>query len=321
MRPLPTLLLAGCALISAAHADEAAVARSPERARASLDACLLHLGGAGTQSVEQVRKLCPDLESSLQQSDLAMQLPQDWQQRLDHTAVSDLRWLAWRYQPPAPASAPATATLYAVAHALHMHSDRVSFWQGFKNWLRDLLFPASQPGAPWLAGWLSKMSVPSWAARSITYLLLGAALVVAVWIVRREVLAAGVRSGVGRRAARSGPGSASASAGAPLDLASIDAAPLRQQPSMLLQLLVATLARSGRLPDERSLTHRELGVRGVFDDSDQRSRFVRLAQLAEALLYGPGQSTVGAAAPAIELSVSDARLLYSQLSAARGAAR
>jgi hypothetical protein len=315
VRALPTLLLAGCALIGAARADEAPPARTP---LPSLDACLLHLGADSAQSADKVRTRCPDLQLSLQQSDLALQLPENWPQRLDRSAISDLNWLEWRYQPPPLGSAPSSASLYVIAQALHTQADHVSWWQDFKDWLRDLLLPTTQPSTPWLARWLSKLSVPAWAASSITYLLLGAVVVMAAWIVRREVLAAGLRAASARRAARSGPGAPAGVAGAGLDLAMIDAAPLYQQPSLLLQLLVQTLTRRGRLPDERSLTHRELGVHGVFDDAEQRARFVRLTQLAERLLYGPESAAAGESARSIDVSVSDARRLYTQL---RGAVR
>jgi hypothetical protein len=307
MRCLPTLLLAGCVLLGAARADDLS---------AAFDDCLARLGSAPGQGVEQVRRLCPDLEWAIQQLPLAQQLPERWQARLDRSAILDLRALQSRYGSPPPSSAPSVATLQRVVHGLQTAPDQVSLWQSFKDWLRDLLLPQSQPGPPWLAGWLPHLSVPSWLARSITYLLLGAVIVIAGWILRRELLAAALGGGRSRRGARFGHDVAAEVPGAALDLSSIDAAPLQQQPALLLRLLVQTLAHSGRLTDERSLTHRELGLRGVFDHAEQRSTFVRLAQLAERLLYGPAAAEP-AAAP-IEPSVNDARRLYGQLTALRG---
>jgi hypothetical protein len=94
----------------------------------------------------------------------------------------------------------------------------------------------------------------------------------------------------------------------PLDL---DAAARSDRPSILLQMLVAALVKTGRLQAERSLTHRELATRARFDDSSQRESFRRVAQLAERIVYG------GAEAPAdLDEVVQAGRALHSQLSGA-----
>jgi hypothetical protein len=70
----------------------------------------------------------------------------------------------------------------------------------------------------------------------------------------------------------------------------LDNAARSERPSILLQMLVATLVKTGRLQAERSLTHRELTARARFDDSSQRESFGRVAQLAERVVYGGDES-------------------------------
>ncbi|MFI4867644.1 MAG: hypothetical protein ACHQDB_11190, partial [Steroidobacterales bacterium] len=89
----------------------------------------------------------------------------------------------------------------------------------------------------------------------------------------------------------------------------------------LLRLLVQALLQSGRLRGERSLTHRELGVRGAFDDPEQQLRFVRISLLAERLLYGAGVAISATAQPQIDQALTDGRQLYAQLLAGRADAR
>jgi hypothetical protein len=59
-----------------------------------------------------------------------------------------------------------------------------------------------------------------------------------------------------------------------------------ERPALLLRVLVNTLVSTGRLRAEKSLTHRELGMRAAFDAVDQRQSFNRVAALGERVLYG-----------------------------------
>src|SRR5690606_30123936 len=70
--------------------------------------------------------------------------------------------------------------------------------------------------------------------------------------------------------------------------ADLDAAALADQPAILLRLLVAQLAARGILTTERSLTHRELVARAALPDAQSQTRFARVSQLAERVLYGHG---------------------------------
>jgi hypothetical protein len=140
-----------------------------------------------------------------------------------------------------------------------------------------------------------------------------------VW---RELKAAGVGTGAAKRAAERTWHAPSPAGAKSLTLDDVDGAPLGEQPALLLRLLVQALLQSGRLKYERSLTHRELGVRSAFDDPQQHGRFVRISLLAERALYGPNVPPASAAAPPqIDHALTDGRQLYAQLLGGRGEAR
>jgi hypothetical protein len=106
------------------------------------------------------------------------------------------------------------------------------------------------------------------------------------------------------------------------DLDAVQALPAWQQPAALLAVLVQTLRQSGRLGLERALTHRQLVERAEFDEGSQRSRFQRVARLAERQRYG-AQAAMQPTAPEPELlqALADGVSLNAQLRAARGSVR
>jgi hypothetical protein len=83
----------------------------------------------------------------------------------------------------------------------------------------------------------------------------------------------------------------------------------------LLHAIVSRLMQTGRLRTERSLTHRELVARGVFDDASQRAVFAAVAGAAESILYGPR----GEAPERLNSLLDDGRALLAQLSRPSGA--
>jgi hypothetical protein len=294
-----------------------------------LDDCLARLAPPAAPATKapsgigELRLVCPDLEHAIVDSDLSDQLPENWQERLNRSAIADLSWQLHRYQSRSSSAPPRVPTLYQVAHSLNLPEPRHGWWQDFKDWLRQLLFTRTSPAPSFLNSWWSRLSPSQVVMRSILYGMLGAIIVMALWILRRELQAARAGAGAAKRALqRSPPLTAAAGATAPAVLADVDRAPLRERPALLLRLLVQALLQSGRLRGERSLTHRELGVRGAFDDPEQQLRFVRISLLAERLLYGAGLAAVSATVqPQIDQALTDGRQLYAQLLAGRTDAR
>jgi hypothetical protein len=291
-----------------------------------LDDCLARLAppaapaAKAPSGIGELRLICPDLEHAIVDSDLNDQLPENWQQRLNRSAIADLSWQLHRYQSRSASAAPRVPTLYQVAHTLNQPQPRHGWWQDFKDWLRQALFTRTSPAPAFLNRWWSRLSPSQLLMRSILYGLLGAIIVMALWIVRRELQAARAGAGTAKRGLQRSS-QLSPAAGAPA-VADIDRAPLRERPALLLRLLVQALLQSGRLRGERSLTHRELGIRGTFDDAEQQLRFVRISLLAERLLYGAGVAAISATAqPQIDQALTDGRQLYAQLLADRADAR
>jgi hypothetical protein len=143
-------------------------------------------------------------------------------------------------------------------------------------------------------------------------LLLAVAGTVAVFVFR-ELRAAGVFA----RRPVPAPRTASDQSGDALEAeGGFDSVSPSGRPARVLRLLVAGLSRQGRLPAERHLTHRELIGRAVFDHDTQRTRFARVAILAEGLLYG-GELPSNAS---IDDVLVDARALLSEIEHAGAAA-
>jgi hypothetical protein len=316
---LPPILLAACAVFGQPlWADTAASIQT-------LDKCLDTLAlnsPKPPRGIDLLRPLCPALEQALIDSPVRDQLPEHWQDSLDRSGIADISALMRRYGSQPPSVVPRVPTLYQVAQSLNQPQPRHSWWQDFKDWLRQLLLPPESSGPSWLTRWWSRMPLAPLLMRSIFYGLLGAILVMALWIVWRELKAAGVGTGAAKRAAERTPHAPSPAGAKSLTLDDVDGAPLGEQPALLLRLLVQVLLQSGRLKYERSLTHRELGVRSAFDDPQQHGRFVRISLLAERALYGPNVPPASAAAPPqIDHALTDGRQLYAQLLGGRGEAR
>jgi hypothetical protein len=326
--PLSPILLAACALFARPlWGDTAASIQTLDNCLDTLRLNELNAPAAvnstkAPRGIDRLRPICPDLEHAINDSPLRDQLPEHWQDSLDRSAISDIGWLLRRYQSQPLSAVPRVPTLYQVAQSLNQPQRRHSWWQDFKDWLRPLLFPPASAQPSWLTRWFSHLSLTPLLLRSIFYGLLGAILVTALWIVWRELKASGVRAGAVRRATKRSPHVPPPTGARALNLDDVDAAPLREQPALLLRVLVQALLQSGRLKTERSLTHRELGVHSAFDDPEQHGRFVRISLLAERLLYGPTAAAASSGAPAqIDHALTDGRQLYAQLLGSRGEAR
>lgn len=264
---------------------------------------------------------CPELARALADLGLATQID-IWNGKLDHNALEDLVRVAQRYAAPMPSVMPSVAMLPAALARLQTPpTPRRSWWQALKERIQQWLGQPGAAGADWLEQLLQQLSIPAWVARLILYGITAAVLLMALWIIGRELQAAGLLGprGTRRRVADTAPFGVPAPSAAPGfgGITDVERAPLAERSILLLRLLVQALLQSGRLSAERALTYRELGERGDFDDADQRGRFARLAQLAERDRYGaaalqsdqwPGVAREG-------------RTLYSQLRAPRTAGR
>jgi len=262
--------------------------------------------------LEGLREACPALEQALQELNLTDQLGPDWRETINLATVADLASLALRYQGEPDGIEPRPAALSAVMQSLRVNTPPTSWWQRLKTWLRSLLQQPTQPRGSWLTQLHLPWKPSQLLLRVIDYLLIGSVLLLAVWIVWREVRAARALAPAPRAAAKRGE-----MALAPelreqsIELPDLQSMPLAQRPSAVLLALIGVLHRSGRLERARALTHRQLTARARFDDLAQRARFERIALLAERCRYGRPE-------PVNTELLADAVALHRQLAATMG---
>jgi hypothetical protein len=270
-----------------------------------VDSC----AGSATEDARGVVALesqCPGLEAALREMGVVESLPEGWRDALDRRALGDLASLTHRYR-DLPAQAAPDPGKEQVKPAR-------SWWDAVKQWLRSQLGQPDDASTPWLKRLLDRIGESAGLIRTITYVLLVLVVIAAVAFVVNELRVAGVLSRR-RGSARAGEVTAALPgvAVAP-DIADLDAAALRDQPGILMRLLVARLLINGQLQAERNLTHRELVKHSAFADPENRLRFARVTQLAERVLYGAGEADAAQSRAAI----ADGRGLLLQLQAVAG---
>lgn len=288
-------------------AQVAQEARSSARER--IEQCARR-AGIDVAGIDALSARCPGIEQDLHDLGFDALLPRDARATLDAAALEDLLALSSRYERPAPRPQPSVARLRAIASSLQPAPAPSSWWARMKAWLGRQLRPVLGDSIDW------RSLLPRWIAEARVGPRLIDALIVVVLIAAGvgaivKLRAAGV-IGAGRRRARRADRSAPPVRRSPeptIRLEDIDAAPLRDQPVLLLRLVVEALTRSNRLERERDLTCRELVAHARLDTAIQRERFLALALLAERALYGPRGSSPE---PAQE-TLSHAGALYSQL--------
>ncbi len=237
--------------------------------------------------VEKLDEKCPGLKAALTEAGLDTYLSEEQRAALTTNGLNDLEQLAQHFSATAPAAAVLSPnTLEPILDQLRKPAQAdvpLSWFEKFKRWLRGLIAQNDQSRDSWLSRWLDDVDVPQAVTRWILYGAIALIIGLAIAVVINELRANGVLQGRSmrtRNARRSGETTEAAT------LADLDALGVRDRPAALLQRLVHTLVRSGRLRAERSLTHRELGARAQFDASEQRRRFEQVALLGERLVYG-----------------------------------
>jgi hypothetical protein len=275
----PPLILASFSLLMASRLAAApldVVRKCAETASPTL---------TGMQGLEAV---CPGLRDALASAEFDQILIEGWQQKINSQALAELGGLAERYS-RSQWRAPDTASLPKALGSLQEQTPKVtSWWQYFKSWLKNWLSRSDSALASWLNRlldrWSAQTDVSVGFLKTVTYCLTALVVIAAVAIVVREIRAVSL----GRRARRALQAHSSNAIMPQTDLepgfvpgAATDAL------AALLRALVKRLLQLGRLRADRSLTHRELVMRSVFDSEEQRAAFADVALGAEANFYGP----------------------------------
>jgi hypothetical protein len=293
-------------------AAPAVFAQEDRSARQVLDECIESVADdvIGMTALEQQ---CPGLEQALTELGLDPFIA-DWQRdTIGVYGLMTLQSVADRYSEPPAARTVQVESLQSILDELKqpVQAERpLTLAERFKRWLRNLMGQQDAARDSWLNRWFEEHSLSETAQKILLYGAVILVVLLAVAVIVNEVRVA--RKGRRKKDRMGAPDDAGLPAGA-LAARSLDleAAARSERPSILLQMLVAALVKTGRLQAERSLTHRELAARAKFDDSSQRESFRRVAQLAERVVYG------GDNAPAeLDEVVQAGRALHSQLSGA-----
>jgi hypothetical protein len=242
--------------------------------------------------VEALEAGCPGLQDALAGLGLDKILIVGWQQKINAHALAELDGLAQRYS-RSQWRAPDTASLPKALQSLRREQapNNSSWWQSFKTWLKNWLAQSDSALASWLNRlldrWSAHTDVSVTFLKIITYCLTALVVIAAAVIVVREIRAVGLGRGA-RRAAQA------RSSNAPTPETDLEPGLVPGSATdalaVLLRALVKRLLQLGRLRAERSLTHRELVQRSVFESEEQRAAFAAVAFGAESNFYGPRSS-------------------------------
>ncbi len=239
----------------------------------------------GMKALEAV---CPGLQDALAGSGIDRILFEGWQQKINAHALADVDGLAQQYS-RSRWHAPDTASLSNALESLREQAPKnSSWWQSFKTWLKNWLSRSDSALASWLnqllERWSAHTDVSVTFLRIVTYCLTALVVIAAVAIVLREIKAVGV----GRRARRVAQAKSSNAITPETDLEpGLVPGSAADALAVLLRALVKRLLQLGRLRADRSLTHRELVIRSVFESDEQRAAFAAVAYGAESNFYGP----------------------------------
>jgi len=271
--------------------------------------------------LQELESFCPGIEHALVEFGYAPFVSETQLDELSTYSFVDLQYLAQRYTPSgaAPPHDLDVTRLDSIVRSLEQPVQAElppGLFERFKRWLRKAFAQQEADPDSWVNRWLPDLTISEAVSKALGYVLVVLVIVFAVGVLINELRAAGLlRRGRGsRRVAGAGMDEGLSLATASAN--DLDAMPLRDRPSTLLRMLVATLVNTGRLRTERSLTHRELSARASLDEPAQRECFQRVAALGERTVYGGGSVS----AEEIESVVAAGQSLNAQLLAAANTA-
>jgi hypothetical protein len=291
-------------------AAPAVFAQEDRSARQVLDECVESVE-ADVLGMPALEAECPGLEQALIDLGLDPFIADSQWDTIGLYGLMSLQSVEQRYAEPPAAREIQVDSLESILDELQQPAQAeqpLTWFERFKRWLRNLMGQQDAATDSWLSRWLQEHSLSETAQKVLLYAVVALVVLLALAVIVNEVRVA--RRGR-RKRERTHASFAEASLDGPARSLDLDAAARNERPSILLQMLVATLVKTGRLQAERSLTHRELAARARFDDPSQRESFRRIAHLAERVVYG------GDEAPAeLDEVVQAGRALHSQLTGA-----
>lgn len=287
----------------------AVFAQEDESARQVLDDCVGSLAD-DVIGIDAIEAVCPGLEDALTDLGLTPFIA-EWQwETIGVSGLSDLQRVEERYRDAPEAREVTVDSLQSVLDSLQkpvQAEQSLTWFQRFQRWLRNALNRQGADSDSWLTRWLDEHQMSEMARQILFYGAVILVVVLAIIVIVNEVRVARRARRTNRKQADSEAIKSHAATAA--DVVELDTAARGDRPSIVLRMLVATLVKTGRLQAARSLTHSELTTRARFDDSTQRERFQRVAQLAERIVYGGDSATTAD----LEQIVREGRTLNDQL--------
>jgi hypothetical protein len=254
-------------------------------ASAAIQDCVDRVGN-DLVGLPELELRCPDLPAALRAAGIEPLIIDSSRAVIDRDSLRQLPNLLHRAAGPAPP----VAALGPILRELRAPpAPPNSWWERLLEWVGEHLAPRQQStSAPaWLTGLLRLLPRLQWLWTAIIWGTLIALPIVVAIVVMREVRALGKRSVDEPLTA----GEAAASGLLQSRLALLRQTPLGQRPAQLFAMLIARLVAAGRLPPDRSLTHREVARRVRLEDAEQRRLLEALARLSERQLYSGVAST------------------------------
>jgi hypothetical protein len=268
--------------------QDAALETTGEDALAAIDACVAKLDAELDVGYGRIARRCPRLARALEQSGWAEWLPRGWKEarnELSAGSLIELRTLVAReLEAPLGSRRPDVKLLNAVLTDLGPTArQRDSLWDRFRAWLRTVV-ARNEPAEP--RSWLDDLATTGRSQAVIdrvTYIALGFVVVLAGVIVVGEMRAAGLLRSR-RRAAAEGPVLESPRT-THASWRDVERAAHAEKPRMLLELVIARLTESRRVPPAAALTVRELTHSVDLADAADRDRLREIALAAERARY------------------------------------
>jgi hypothetical protein len=245
-----------------------------------LQACVTQVQSQES-SAHKLIELCPNIAHSLAALGLDRQIEVDANQKPNLQVLEDIDALARRYAGSPAARVPSTAALASIAEGVNgkKTEPQRTWWDRFKDWVQQWFSDHAPSDKGWLDAWLKRLGKSQQLLNVLFYLCMGLVVVAALGLIINELRAANWL----RNRRQNAPDSSGMHLQIPADF---DAAQARSGIAQLLGFLVVSLVATGRLRAERTLTHRELVKRSVFDNDEQHRVFASVALGAEALMYG-----------------------------------
>ena len=273
---------------AAAPVESQAAGPTSTRTPAQILAACVEASTEG-EGLAELEPDCPGIEHALVELGYSPFIADHQLDTLDWYTLNDLQQLHDRYsvRPAGKTREVQTGSLAPILQSLQeTQQDRELNWlERFSRWIRSLSQQSEDASPAWLKRWLDdNATLSQTVVRWMIYGALTLLIVMAVSVVINELRAAGLLRR--RKGANARTDAAGAAIAADLTAADLESAAPADRPSILLRLLVAALVKRGRLRADRSLTHRELVARVVFDQAAQRESFGRLAVLSERTIYG-----------------------------------